>query len=293
MDDHCLLDFLGDELQCSASGNIEWDDELDELLLNLPLPSMPVASESAVLKADERNMQNGINVVGEWLLSTRVEPGDPSFESTIQPLSRQCSTSSQNTVVSEPHCSTIVESGDFSFEGVLPSLSRQCSTSSQNSLFNTPIEMDLIDSVRLPPAEVLPLHVSEDALPPAEDALPLPSTEVSSMQEVLSLLPSPLELKKNWCGQDFTYPSPEFPVTPIVIPQVSREFFMEGVPSLERRRKIERYLQKRRRRIERQKLKKTKSSKMYPARSNVANKRVRVGGRFVCSSEWGKRIRPC
>jgi hypothetical protein len=309
LDDHHLLDFLGDELHCSSLGGNEIDDGFDELLLDFPFPSddgnVPVANESNLSLADQRNMQDGIKTVGGWLLSTYLEPEDflesedPSFsgKSTIPSLSRQSSISSQNSLVQHGSNTvasdgSMMESEDFSFNGVLPSLSRQCSTFSQNGLINLPGEMNSTEAfLRLPPTEMPPTHLLEEkAAPFVEDVLP--PTEATDVQGIWSLLPNPREMKKDWCGQYIALGATECPVTPIFIPQASREFFMEGVPSLSRRRKIERYLEKRRRRIERLKMKKKESSKMYPARSNVASKRVRVGGRFVCSSEWGKRIRP-
>jgi hypothetical protein len=112
-----------------------------------------------------------------------------------------------------------------------------------------------------------------------------------SMLEALSFLPTPLQLKTDWSIYDFISSNTrESLCTPIIIPQPSREILMEGVPSKEKRPKIARYLEKRRRRIE--KIQMEKNIPSYPARSNVASSRVRRGGRFVCSSEWGKRPNP-
>jgi len=80
----------------------------------------------------------------------------------------------------------------------------------------------------------------------------------------------------------------------LVIPRLSREVLIEGIvpfPSLlpvdVKKQKIRRYLEKRQRRLNR---KSTLTSKVaYGARRDLANKRTRVNGRFVSTSEFGQK----
>jgi hypothetical protein len=170
----------------------------------------------------------------------------------------------------------------------MSSLSRQFSNSSQNSLSHFfPNEFGL--------AEVRERSHVEKRSCSENVGIVHDSTTYRelSMREALSFLPTPLQLKTDWSiyQPDFiSSNTPETPCTPIIIPQPSREILMDGVPSKEKRQKIARYLEKRRRRIEKRQMEINIPS--YPARSNVASSRIRRGGRFVCSSEWGKRIRP-
>jgi len=74
-----------------------------------------------------------------------------------------------------------------------------------------------------------------------------------------------------------------------VIPRLSREILIEGMgPSMAeiKKQKIARYLEKRKRRL--QKRKKTVATQVtYTARREIANKRARNNGRFVSTSEFG------
>jgi len=304
LEDYCLLEILGNEMECGEKeehgldgATFDDDDPLQCLFALDRQSSLIIATgyccDSAANDRDEKQMQ-------AWLCHNTMHSEDASdsddlfdpFEG-IMSLTRQFSNSSQNSL-------SHVFPDEFGL-----ALSRQFSNSSQDSLSHVfPDEFG--DEFGLAEARERS-HVEKRSCSGnvgiVHDSTIYPESSAGSnfnirnpelsMREALSFLPTPLQLKTDWSKYqpDFISPNtPESPCTPIIIPQLSREILMEGVPSKEKRRKIARYLEKRRRRIEKRQMEKKIPS--YPARSNVASSRVRRGGRFVCSSEWGKRIRP-
>jgi len=270
------------------------DDPLQSLFVLDRQSSLIIATGSAAANdRDERKMQAGINSVSQWLCRSIMHSKDDSdFSDTDEWLCH-------NTMHSED-ASDASDSDDLfnAFEGIMPSLSRQFSNSSQNSLSHV-FPDEFSDELGLDEAQERShvkkrSHVEKrsrsENVGIVHDSTIYPEL---SVREALSFLPTPLQMKTNWSIYQLDFASSntrESLCTPIIIPQPSREIFMEGVPSKEKRQKIARYLEKRRRRIEKRQMEKKIPS--YPARSNVASSRVRRGGRFVCSSEWGKRIRP-
>ena len=78
-----------------------------------------------------------------------------------------------------------------------------------------------------------------------------------------------------------------------VIPRLSREILVEGMgPSAAdvKKQKIARYLEKRKRRLQKKKTTVT-TQVTYKARREIANKRARNNGRFVSTSEFGQASR--
>lgn len=102
------------------------------------------------------------------------------------------------------------------------------------------------------------------------------------------LLPAPRPHWSNCRAKGHPSPSPS-PIIRIPIPRLSREVLVESTATVAdvKKQKIARYLEKRRRRLARGNSSIT-SKVMYEARRNIANKRKRVNGRFVSTSEFGQ-----
>jgi hypothetical protein len=86
----------------------------------------------------------------------------------------------------------------------------------------------------------------------------------------------------------------------VPIPKLSREVLIEGMeprlssPADIKKQKIARYLEKRQRRLLKRKKPYTSRATedvTYQSRRDIANKRARINGRFVCTSEFGQAPR--
>jgi len=181
--------------------------------------------------------------------------------------------------------------------------SRQMSTSSVGSVGSMYFldECDDNHSWDIDTDEIFPALTET---PPSSSSMRSQTTLFSPAQKVNEMaLPLP---SKDWsvhrrhCGFDtcgFDTNTKTSTCRP-VIPRPSREILIKGMePTDMKKQKIARYLEKRKRRLlkqkmeKRYKLEKREKKPTYQARSDVAGKRTRIGGRFVSSSEWGKRVK--
>jgi len=281
-------DLLGDLLALpsrSTSGLSTTDDTLAPMQAGRSISGLPMV---------EGEFLDGLAAT-DWLSQVDVNS------------SRACSSNKDSQILDnlcdvfkheEPHIATLSPPSPLGVGGnarplsPLPFCSRQTSsTSSVGSLGSMPFPDDYNDDqswdidtdetfTMLTETASATLQFQSNLLPPALNVdvvkLPVPSIDLQIH------LP-----RRQHCGFDVCGVTP---TGRVVIPRPSREILVEGMePTDMKKQKIARYLEKRKRRLSRRAVEKKPPA--YQARSNVAGKRVRIGGRFVSSSEWGKRER--